>query len=369
MPTLAKRRILVTRFPYESRLGGEEIHTLTVAKALRERGHSVFFMGSCPILLKEFQNKNFPVLKAWLSKPPVTLLRLLLFTLLSPILFLYAGFLLMKARSQFKVDTLYALSLGEKLLVTPWALLFKMRVLWWEHARIGAWLKKNPWRLFYGLWSRWATVCVTSQAMKSFLSFARHVQWIPCGVHLAPAEKLPQNFTEFLKEDFVVGTVSRLTIDKGVDKVVTAVHSIPNLRLAIVGNGPLKASILESISEEKMALIDSLSPGQLHTFYGSLDLFILASPEFDPFGMVAAEAMLAGCPTIVSEHCGIAQEMKTSEEIFVISAKVEAIQETIKKLKEDPSLTHSVAQAGQKKIAQNYNENVMVDAIEKLLAE
>src|SRR3990167_6922219 len=67
--TLPKSKVLVTRFPYESRFGGEEVHTLRLMEELDKRGIEAFFLGSCPILLREFKERGFWVKRAWLAKP------------------------------------------------------------------------------------------------------------------------------------------------------------------------------------------------------------------------------------------------------------------------------------------------------------
>ena len=103
MQSLAKSRILVTRFPYESRFGGEEVHTLNLMEGLRTKGFSVKFMGSCPVLLEEFARRDFEVKRVWFGKPPVTALWLGLFTLMSPVLFIWAGILMRRE----KFDVLY----------------------------------------------------------------------------------------------------------------------------------------------------------------------------------------------------------------------------------------------------------------------
>jgi len=55
----------MTRFPYESSWGGEESHTLSLARYFREEGHEVIFMGSCPVLLKKFAEEGFEVHPCW----------------------------------------------------------------------------------------------------------------------------------------------------------------------------------------------------------------------------------------------------------------------------------------------------------------
>ncbi len=359
MQSLAKSRILVTRFPYESRFGGEEVHTLNLMEGLREKGFSVTFMGSCPVLLEEFARRDFEVKRVWFAKPPVTLVWLLLFTLMSPGLFIWAGILMRRE----KFDILYCLSFGEKLLMSPWAILMKKKVIWLEHARIGKWLTRNPWRVVYSILSRYVKVIVTSRAMKKFLPFAKNVESISCGVSLEKSWALPAEVEKFLHSGFCVVIVCRLTRDKGVDMMDRIVHSQPDVKLIVVGEGDYKFR-----ANERLLVLPNLKRGQLSTLYKSVDLFVLPSTEFDPFGMVAAEAMMAGTATLVSEKCGISYDVRNEREAFVTPATFKEFDRTIKKLKKNPALLAKVGKAGEIFAKKHYTLKRMVDEFEYLLS-
>ncbi len=362
MRTLAKARILVTRFPYESRFGGEEVHTLTLMEELRKDGFELFFSGSCPVLLREFDDREFEIQKTWLGKPPVTKFWLLLFTLMSPFLFLKAGQILKSSRKLWNVDTLYCLSLGEKLLMTPWALRAGMKVIWLEHARIGNWLTKNPWRILYSRLSRKVDVIVTSHAMKKFLPFAHNVRSITCAAIVEKPVALPQEIYDFLHAGFCVATVARLTVDKGVDMIDKLVHSEPDCRAIVVGSGPLKLH-----ESERLKVVSKLTRGQLTELYKNVDLFILPSRDFDPFGMVAAEAMMCKTPVLVTNQCGIAFDLHNEHEAMIVPAKFNDIHKAVKKLKSHPELRKKIADCGQKFAQKNYTLERMVGEFEELL--
>lgn len=368
MKTLPKARILVTRFPYESRFGGEEVHTLRLMEELDDLGHEAFFLGSCPVLLREFRERSFVSKRAWLGKPPVTKGWLLLFTLLSPFLFVKAGWMLRKARKQWNVDTVYMLSLGEKLLMTPWAKFFKMRVLWLEHARIGRWITKNPWRVIYRRWSKGVTTVVTSRAMvKHVAPLAKKVVAISCGVMTDEARPLEGEVADFLKGGFAIGTVARLTADKGVDILVHLVHGKPDVRLVIVGNGPLKKAIEKAGCAEQILIVPSLPRGQLTSFYKALDLFVLASTEMDPFGMVAAEAMSVGTPVLMTAKCGISEDLVDGRDALIVEPRRSELDKALKKVLRHPELLDELGERGQKFVQKHYRLDSMVARFEALL--
>jgi glycosyltransferase involved in cell wall biosynthesis len=368
MQRLAKAHILVTRFPFESQWGGEEVHTLSLMCALDKKGYEAAFLGSCPILLDAFKKDNFPVKKAWLSKPPVTKARLLLFTLLSPLLFFVAGWHLWRIKKQLVVDTVYMLSLTEKLLMTPWARLFKMKVLWLEHARIGNWITKNPWRHIYKRWARWASVVVTSNAMvKHVAPLVPKVVSIPCAVMLDKSAPLPADIDLFLKSGFAVGNVSRLTVDKGVDMMVRLVHSKPDMRLILVGDGPLNKTVAKAAESKQVMWVKSLPREQLMSLYKALDLFVLASKEMDPFGMVAAEAMWHGVPTIVTDQCGISEDLHHGQDAYIVPAKFSLLDRAVKKLMKHDKVRKDLGSHGQSFVKKHYVLSSMVKEFERVV--
>ncbi|MFT7183993.1 MAG: glycosyltransferase involved in cell wall biosynthesis [Oceanicoccus sp.] len=368
MQRLAKRHILVTRFPFESQWGGEEVHTLSLMCALDKKGYEAAFLGSCPVLLDAFKKDKFPVKKTWLSKPPVTKLQLIRFTLLSPLLFLMAGWQLFKMNKQFGVDTVYMLSLTEKLLMTPWARLFRMKVIWMEHARIGKWLTHNPWRHVYKRWSKWAKVVVTSNAMVKYVApLVPKVKAISCAVILDKSAPLPKEISAFLKGGFAVGNVSRLTVDKGVDMIVRLVHSKPDMRLILVGDGPLRQSVQKAAESKQVMWVKSLPREQLMSLYKSLDLFILASKEMDPFGMVAAEAMWHGTPTIVTDQCGISEDLHNGQDALIVPAKFSLLDRAVKKLMRHEKDRKELGRHGQDFVKKHYVLSSMVSEFENLV--
>ncbi len=365
---LAKARILVTRFPYESQWGGEEVHTFELMCGLDKRGHEVFFMGSCSVLLKAFEKGNFPVKKVNLSKPPVSKKTLILFTLLSPILFIKSGFHLWQAKKQWQVDTVYMLSFGEKLLMTPWAKLFGLKVLWLEHARIGEWMTSNPWRKWYRFCSQWVTVVVTSKAMLKYVrGLAHYVKAIPCSVMASKASPLPNEINSFLKSGFSIANVSRLTVDKGVDMMVRLVHSKPEIRMIFVGDGAMRNELSKAAKSKQVMWVKSLSRPELMTLYKSVDLFVLASKETDPFGMVAAEAMWHGAPTLLTDKCGISEDLHNGREAYIVAPSFSALDKAVKKLMKHENIRKDLGQAGQKFARKNYDFKTMLNLFEALI--
>ncbi len=363
-----KSRVLVTRFPYFSRRGGEEWHSFELMQALDDRGIEAFFLGSCPVLYRMFREAGFISQFSCLPCSPVTLGSLIRFTLIFPFAFLKAGWLLWLAKRQWKVDSVYMLSFSEKLLMTPWAALFGLRVLWLEHARLGRWFYKNPWRMWYSFCSRWATVVVTSDAMLPAIEpFVRRAVSVPCAVLTEEARPLRAEILEFLKGGFAMATVARLSEDKGVDMVVRLVQSKPETRLVVVGDGPLESCLKSMVGEGQVLFVKELPRAELFSLYKRLDLFVLASREFDPFGMVAAEAMWMGAPVLMTTACGFSQELTDERQAKIVEPRFAELDRAVKFLMRHPEFLARMGEEGRAFVRAHHRLEPMVSAFAKLL--
>jgi glycosyltransferase involved in cell wall biosynthesis len=101
-----------------------------------------------------------------------------------------------------------------------------------------------------------------------------------------------------------LGCIARLSGEKGVNVLMQAVSRLPDIMLNIVGSGMDEGYIRTLIAEmtgregiQRVRLFPSVqNPAD---FYRSIDVLVLPSSDHDPFGMVAAEAMMLGVPVIV----------------------------------------------------------------------
>ena len=368
---LAKSRILVTRFPFSSRLGGEELHTLRLMKSLGERGFEVRFLGSDPVLFEAFESGDFGHVKTtkfWLGPCPVSKKNLLIFLILSPLLFGLGIGLLFWARFVWKIESIYMHSLGEKILLTLPAKLLGFKTLWLEHARLGKWLTGSPLFPIYKLLSRAAIIVVTSHAMGDvFDELGLPAKVISCGLILDKKEPLRSEIAAFMDKGFCVIHVARLTVDKGVDMMVRTVDIQPHTRLVMLGDGPLKEDILSFEDSGRVLQMDSLPRGQLMSLYEKADVLVLASTEMDPFGMVVAEAMAMGTAVIATKKCGITKDLTHGENALVVDANLKEIGTAIQTLKNDEKLKKKLQKNGQKFALKTYDFEHMVDAFEQLI--
>lgn len=310
-------KIIVTRFPYESQLGGEELHTFEVVDYLRSEGKDVKFLTSCPVLRKFAHTRGIPVNKIWLYKAPVSLLSLIIFTTLSPALFIWSFLICTYLKIKFGRFAFYSLSFTEKLLFAPWCWLLRIPTIWVEHARIGNWFHKNPWKIWYKFWGSDTPfkIVTVSKRMKYDLGIEK-VKIIPNAIDTAEFTKLhdasilPENVLTALRAKKIdIGYIGRLSEDKGMPVIIELAKEFPEYNFITVGSGPYKSELLN----HNVLNIPYLTREQIAAFLQNINLFILPATKTDPFGLVVLESMAAGCPVLISQNVGIADYLTQNE--------------------------------------------------------
>ncbi len=101
-------------------------------------------------------------------------------------------------------------------------------------------------------------------------------------------------------------TVRRLAPRMGLERLLEAFAALaperPELELAIVGDGPLRAE-LESLRrrlglERSVTLAGRVDDDTLLDWYRAADLFVLPTLAYEGFGLVTAEALACGVPVV-----------------------------------------------------------------------
>lgn len=105
----------------------------------------------------------------------------------------------------------------------------------------------------------------------------------------------------------------RLVHEKGVQTLLDALPALrdmhPGLRLAVAGTGPYEAALRRRARQRRVARtvrwLGFVAEAELAAVLGAADLVVLPS-TYEPFGIVALEAAVAGAPLVVAETGGLA---------------------------------------------------------------
>lgn len=150
----------------------------------------------------------------------------------------------------------------------------------------------------------------------------------------------------------VVGYVGRFSAHKGLAVLLDAVASAPELRLELVGAGPLEAEVrarAAQLGPDRVVVRGPLTQEELPAFYRSID--VLAVPSLDTpswreqFGRVVVEAMACGTP-VVSSDGGALPEVVDGGGLVVPQGDAVALTEALRTVVGDRSLRERLAATG-----------------------
>jgi glycosyltransferase involved in cell wall biosynthesis len=98
--------------------------------------------------------------------------------------------------------------------------------------------------------------------------------------------------------------VGRLSPEKEIEAIKPILESIPNARLALVGDGPHRESLEQYFAHTPTFFAGYMSGETLSSAFASADAFMFPS-KTETLGLVLLEAMAAGCPVVAAGTGGI----------------------------------------------------------------
>ncbi|OEC84710.1 glycosyl transferase family 1 [Methanobacterium sp. A39] len=168
---------------------------------------------------------------------------------------------------------------------------------------------------------------------------------------------------------FQILAVGYLIERKGFEYLIRAVKEVLNkhkdVRLTIVGSGPLEEKLKSLITELKLEnnakIMKNVSDEELLQLYNSSDLFVLPSivdsqGNTEGLGVVLLEAMACKLPVIGSNTGGIPDIIQHSETGLLVPEKdVSQLSEAILNLIENKDLRDKLAVNGYNQVRENFN--------------
>ncbi len=112
-----------------------------------------------------------------------------------------------------------------------------------------------------------------------------------------------------IKNDYaspLVLFVGRLVYYKGIQFLIEAISKLPDVKLVIIGSGPLEQKLIQQICslnlKERIKILPEVDEETLHSYYEACDIFVLPSVEkSETYGIVQIEAMACGKPVVCTE--------------------------------------------------------------------
>jgi glycosyltransferase involved in cell wall biosynthesis len=148
---------------------------------------------------------------------------------------------------------------------------------------------------------------------------------------------------------------------------------VPNSFLVIAGEGPSRANLEAEAKHlgvsDRVRFLGFVNQSQLPAVYTASDLMVLPS-EYEPFAMVVNEAMLCGCPVVVSDHVGSARDLvvPVAPDFVFPYGNIAALASTLQRAFGDPDRLQSLritVRARMDTWSPKDNVSALVDAIDR----
>jgi len=204
-----------------------------------------------------------------------------------------------------------------------------------EHGRHQGWVQDHPQSHIHAV-ERWMArradaVVVCSYYMRGHVADIfgideRRITVIPNGVD--PSDLQPVGDLQALRREFaepqekLVLLVGRLVYEKGfqlaLDALPGVIDRVENVRFVVAGSGThereLKAQAQRLGLSPHGCFLGWIGDDALHSLYRIADLCVVPS-IYEPFGLVALEAMASGCPCIVADTGGLREVVPRGERV------------------------------------------------------
>jgi len=192
---------------------------------------------------------------------------------------------------------------------------------------------------------------------------------IPNGINLTSFNGIERDYNfrrqYAMDNEKIILYVGRLVYEKGIQHLIAAMPKIlqnyNNSKLLIVGKGgmieDLKAQCEYLGISDKVYFTGYMNSKQLQNMYKCADVAVFPS-MYEPFGIVALEAMLAGVPTVVSDVGGLNEIVDHGiNGMKSYAGNPNSIADSVVALLNDKQLAINVSKKAKIKVKEEFNWN------------
>ncbi|MBZ4666743.1 glycosyltransferase family 4 protein [Mahella sp.] len=175
----------------------------------------------------------------------------------------------------------------------------------------------------------------------------------------------------------IICFVGRLVREKGVDTLIAAAPAVlskhPDVKFVIAGNGPyedvLRRMTWDRGLYEKVQFAGYVDKQTRNKLYKASDIAVFPS-LYEPFGIVALEAMAARVPVVVSDVGGLSEIVVDGIDGYKVPpGNAQALADGILSLLDNPSMASRMCQKAFYKVQQAYNWDMIASATIKVYTE
>jgi glycosyltransferase involved in cell wall biosynthesis len=207
---------------------------------------------------------------------------------------------------------------------------------------------------------------------------ARRTHVIYNALEFAPSDHQPQTLPLSTKQRVI--TVCRLTGWKGVNSLIEAIGTLPDVGLVVVGEGPerpnLEALVQRLKLEDRVHFAGQVGQERVGAYLAACDLFVLNS-RYEGLPHVVLEAMAAGLPVVATDVGGIGEVVRPGVNGELISpagdsgarqGNIAALRQAMLDVLQDAPLRQACA-AGKQDARRRFSAHAMADAVETVLRQ
>jgi len=210
------------------------------------------------------------------------------------------------------------------------------------------------------------------------------VRVIPNGVEYKHLIHLRQKYAQYPHirrrwaepDQPIIFFVGRLEWEKGPDLLVQAMPRVlqdfPNARLILAGKGSYTGQIIDMVQklglESAIHLAGFISDETRNELYAVADIAVFPS-RYEPFGIVALEAMAAGAPVVVSNVGGLSEVVDHGVTGLRAETSPEAIADAILDILHHPDLAAERARRAQNVVRTQYSWEIIADRVLEVYRE
>lgn len=172
--------------------------------------------------------------------------------------------------------------------------------------------------------------------------------------------------------EIVIGDIARLWPEKAIDKLLEAAAALksdyPQIRVLIVGDGPLeqelKAYCTELGADSHVTFLGFQE--DLLTLYAAFDIFALPSSA-EGTAMVIYSAMAMGVPIVASACSGVAEVLEHNRTALLITpAETDELTAALSKFIDEPAYAKQLAEAAKATVENEYSARQAIRKLEKI---
>ncbi|MFI5936634.1 glycosyltransferase family 4 protein [Actinoplanes sp. NPDC051494] len=163
----------------------------------------------------------------------------------------------------------------------------------------------------------------------------------------------------------------RLVAEKGVQHLLAALPHLekahPGLRVVIAGDGPDRAE-LEAAASPAVTFAGFLPEDELAALLGASDCHVVPS-TYEPFGMIALEAAVAGAPVVAASTGGLAEIIEDGVTgVTFEPGNPYALADAVTSVLADRDVARTLARAGRRRVREDFTWTAVAAKTHKVYA-